>query len=767
MQNHTGKGLVLNIIPIEFNADEIEIGILDPMSKEEYKQLREEYWYTHVFRFDRRINKILNIALDTQKPKGLLQKVALQENLLLMSRALQRKIFVWLSNNNYKFLHVEKKLVFLGRQKLLSDALKDLNINPISNLEILLKNVIDCRMFQTQQGKFLGLVIDLSAKYVLDIPMADLIKKGFNPIGKYVCSKNSEQSAFLDNDTRNLGRVSKIKGNILFLEDHIGIEQVNTTDVFLEPRIENFQTVLSLYYKNQASNILNILNTKKTYFHNGLGMLEHLKTLVASLQKHLTQLNNIDVKIGDLLASPNHLFPNLIETQRPMLLFGPQGNSVASIPDEGIKRYGPYMYLQHNPTEPLVVILCEPQYRGQIEQFIQMLKLGFPNEHLKNNNNPYMGGLIGKYRLSNLRLVYEEISGQTADAYKNATLRVLNKCTTTPDIAIVQIKESFSNLHGNNNPYLVSKATFMSMGVPTQSIRIEKIQNINLNLAYLLNSISVAIYAKLNGVPWVISTPPPTSHELVVGLGVTEISDGRLSKKTRYIGFTSIFQGDGRYLVWGTTKEVEYENYPNALLESLKQTIEFVQQQNTWQEGDRIRLICHVYKPLKNCEIDAIKELVGNLINQKYYVEFAFLDISSQHPYHIFDSENQQGVVYRDSQQRKGIGVPQRGIALKIDERKGLIQLTGPSDVKTYTHGLPKPLLVDLHPDSDFQDMAYLLRQIYHFSYMSWRSYIPSSEPVTMIYSRLVAQKLGQFRQVDGWDSKTMPVNLRSKRWFL
>ncbi|MGE3991915.1 hypothetical protein [Pseudorhodoplanes sp.] len=92
----------------------------------------------------------------------------------------------------------------------------------------------------------------------------------------------------------------------------------------------------------------------------------------------------------------------------------------------------------------------------------------------------------------------------------------------------------------------------------------------------------------------------------------------------------------GRYLVWGQTREVEFENYADALLASLKTTIDTVRKDNNWQPRDRVRLVFHVYKPLKRVEIDAIKQLVQELLKGDHEVEFAFLDISR---FRVFPAE--------------------------------------------------------------------------------------------------------------------------------
>ena len=81
---------------------------------------------------------------------------------------------------------------------------------------------------------------------------------------------------------------------------------------------------------------------------------------------------------------------------------------------------------------------------------------------------------------------------------------------------------------------------------------------------------------------------------------------------------------------------------------------------------------------------------------------------------------------------------------------------------------MPRPLLIEVHESSDFADLSYLARQIYHFTYMSWRSFFPGTEPVTIAYSRLIARALGNLKGVDGWNSSVLTVGqLRDSKWFL
>jgi hypothetical protein len=156
---------------------------------------------------------------------------------------------------------------------------------------------------------------------------------------------------------------------------------------------------------------------------------------------------------------------------------------------------------------------------------------------------------------------------------------------------------------------------------------------------------------------------------------------------------------------------------------------------------------------------------------KEYSVEFAFLDLSYHHPFQIFDS-TQDGIEYWSHDLRrkatKGVYAPARGTAMLLGSRMALLQLVGAREVKTWEQGMPRPLLLELHPDSDFCDMTYLTRQAFHFSFMSWRSFFPSDEPVTILYSRWIANLLANLRAVPGWDGSAL-AQMRDRRamWFL
>jgi hypothetical protein len=178
-----------------------------------------------------------------------------------------------------------------------------------------------------------------------------------------------------------------------------------------------------------------------------------------------------------------------------------------------------------------------------------------------------------------------------------------------------------------------------------------------------------------------------------------------------------------------------------------------------------VRLVFHAsFKQFNKNEVNAVKTLIADLGD--YEAEYAFLQLSAQHPYLLFD-KNQTGVVDFETKRSKGVYAPRRASTLQLSNRDVLLCLIGPSEVKRPEDGLPGPLLLTLHRDSSFADMTYLTRQVFAFACHSWRTFLPGSAPVTVQYSDLIARTLGHLSLFDKWDPDVMLGRIGKTRWFL
>jgi hypothetical protein len=308
----------------------------------------------------------------------------------------------------------------------------------------------------------------------------------------------------------------------------------------------------------------------------------------------------------------------------------------------------------------------------------------------------------------------------------------------------------------------------MGLGIPVQEMQFETIRRSD--PAHTLNSMALQCYAKLGGIPFVIAAPRTIAHELVIGIGSAHVKPSRFSDPERVVGITTVFSADGNYILSNTSREAGYEHYPEELLRALRACIDDVKKRNAWQPDDAIRLIFHVFKPLKDTEAEAVKNLVNGLLGEFRSVEFAFVHVSDEHDWLLFDTTAPGLGSWRmpsGCQRPKGRCVPRRGHAVITGPREILLTVTGPYDIKLPTQGLPRPLLLRLHPASTFTDIEYLAGQAFRFTSLSWRRFYPSGTPVTILYSDLIASLLGRLRHVRNWNADIIPAAFRTSRWFL
>lgn len=649
LNTDSGKAqLVLNVVPVHLPVDSLRVGCMEYTDEDQYAALREEHWRTHAFRFDSRTGKILNDSLtEGIAPLGIVEDMPLNEHLLLAAKAIQQKLLLWLAGKLPILKSSGKRLVFLGQveqSRLLSKALQGAGLQPLQGLEVSLRYELDCRMFFDPEGEpFLSLVVDVGTANVIDVPVSNLVSRGVPVLDRYVVRRREIDHECLQPGLQPLGRVASVSGDQLILSDASDAICVKTSEVLLEPRTENLHAVIEALLGVKAGQVISSLKKLRGPVSSAKGKLTEIERTLCQLRKQtFTICDGIQIELGDLMSEGSDWFPEKISTERPTLLFGAQGTNTDEIPDRGINLWGPYKYLQHTRNSPLLAVVCEARHRGRVEQFMDSLCNGIPDQNWKGRGrNPFRKGLIGGFRLSKPRIEFEEVTGTSAQEYRAAAKRVLQRLTKTPDLAFVQINEASKRLPSQQDPYLATKAVFMNSGVVSQSVRIETIESPQYSLAYSLNGLAYGTYAKLDGTPWVVSTRGSTTRELVLGIGMAGARDSRLGEVERYIGITTVFQGDGRYLVWGLTREVAYEDYPDVLLESLRTAVRYVRDQDDWEPGDKVRLVFHVYKSLKKREIEATKALVRELLQDSFQVEFAFLDISWSHPYLIFNPTQQ------------------------------------------------------------------------------------------------------------------------------
>jgi hypothetical protein len=796
------RQLLLNISPVEFNDAKIKVGIFEFVDDEELKQkldaLRSAYYESHVFR--REGSRI--VCAPTVEGAELLgdstEDVRLSENLRLCAVLIREALINFLHSIDRQLLDYSPIELVADRQADLLAASTPQGITCPTWLSMRPRYEIDVRViFPEQQAPYVGAVLNVRTKRLIERPCDELIAEGFPIGGLYVGVTPPHADKRVQPRLRLVGRVLRVEGRFLVLDDvrddidtlikdefagrGVDVKAVDAGQVMLKRSVDSFSRCMTHVFGERAGEVDDRLRKALTEFLSGPTRLDNLKRVVAYLGgRDLEMLPGVRFRLKPFFTEGQRNFPRVQVAPKPTYVFDPAKRRTDQWHDRGLTIMGPYSAASHTPTTPRVCVICQSATKGRVEQFLFKFLQGIPEQQVRQNNlrrgsqqgsqerfERFANGLVGKYKLDDVSLKFFTFDGDTAEDYLKAVRQALTFQRDNNmkwDLALVQIEDRFHNLYGDRNPYFVTKAAFLAQQIPSQEFEMETVNLPDSQLIYVLNNMALATYAKLGGVPWLMTADHTIAHEVVFGLGSASIGEGYFGKRERIVGITTVFSGEGKYHLSNLSQAVPIADYKDALLKSLESTIKTVKQELNWQRREHVRLVFHSFKPFKDVEADAVKEVVSDLSD--YNVDLAFLHVVENHPFMLFDEE-QKGVPDYKTRGVKGIAAPERGYFFRLSAYEVLMSLTGAREVKRPEDGMPHPIVLRLHRNSTFDDMTYLSRQVYAFSCHSWRSFFASGMPVTILYSELIAKILGNLSNVTNWNPDSLLDRIGKTRWFL
>ncbi|WP_034270603.1 argonaute/piwi family protein [Actinospica robiniae] len=748
---------MLNYLPVRYKPGKFSAGVLPFDGPEQLKKLSQDLAASHVV--VRLGPSIVCVPTTVDAPVvGAAKKFDTEEDLSVVTPLLRAAVGRILTERWRFELLRRQPLDFVsrlpGRDLLVKAAggvhLEGLHVYPQYRLEARRRG----------PGKIPGLLVGIKTRYEIDLPVSELMRRGISVQGRYVMAHDgSKPTPGMDPraSRRLLGRVTAVHGDTLQLTDSSGRSEVAASDVWLESRREALGDVLEVAAGRDFKRIESQLAEEQFRFGGAEGRLariEEISNRLISLNP-LTIAPDVRAAIGAPAGTTRPVPVRKMEA--PTFVFDLAGGKTHRFVRPGLEKFGPVDSEGFTPKTPRITLITPQQFAGRAEQYLNGLLYGLPG-------TSYEKGFVRTYSLVDCKVERVVFEGGACDpeAYRQACLRAA--AGTRPDLAFVVVSEEQEHLAGDESPYYVSKSILMGQGIPVQEVQIETIETAD--LPSTCSSIAMACYAKLGGTPFVIATTRrPMAHELVIGIGRADVQTTRHGTGQRFVGITTVFSSDGNYLLSNASHQTTYEHYPQELLRTLKSCIRDVESRDGWQRDDTIRLIFHVFKPLKDAEAQAVKGLVEQLTSRYAGIDFAFLHVSDDHDWLMFDPT---GAGRRSGRRTIGKAVPTRGLAVEASGSEMLITVTDAADMKQPLQGAPRPLKIQLHRESTFTDLHYLAGQVLRFSALSWRRFFPDHLPVTIRYSTLIADLLGHLRAVTNWNPDSIfTTELRHSRWFL
>ncbi len=609
----------------------------------------------------------------------------------------------------------------------------------------------------------LGTAVVLSCserlRTIIGSDCGELIRCGVKLAGRYVSQLATAKDPMLDGSLKLSGRVIGLDGADLLLDDNgDGPARLPTSEAFLEPTRANFEAVVEALTQGSAARLLGAIEVAEGQWRAGDLVRARVEAAFDYLRRAgLFVARGMPLVLGDVLGGAS--LPPAQVFQKPLLSFDPNGSQSDSWAQRMLDRIGPYDRQSFETKRPRIAVVCEAGQRGRMAEAVADLLNGVPDAVSRTGLVPHETGLVGRFRLQKACVEFFEAQAATGDAYAAASRRALEAAGAADrpwDLALVQVRREWKERLESDSPYWATKATFLKRDVPVQALATDTMEMGRFEYACALANASLASYAKLGGKPWLLRARPSTDHELVFGLGSHTRRVGRRGGGDRVVGITTVFSSQGDYLLDARTAAVPFEQYPEKLMEVLTDAVGRVRREEAWRAGDTVRLIFHAFTQVRRETADAVVAAVTRMDLDK--VAFAFLHVAEEHPFTVLDTGQQSG---------KGAFAPERGQALEISEREWLVSLAGRKEVKVLGQGVPAPVLLRLHPDSTFKDMMYLSRQVADFACHSWRTFGPTSAPISLLYADEIAKQLAGLERTPGWDPDASTGRVMRRPWFL
>jgi len=658
---------------------------------------------------------------------------------------------------------------FAGKKdELVGAAAAKLRTQPalLKNFTIRPTFILEAKIIETvPERTTIGLFLTINTKWECTADLSALEAAGAGLSGLYVVRRKT-----LPGERRLVGQISRIVGSTVHLSAaYDDRSTIGTNEVFLEGSKTSFARCLKVLLGRDYDSFEQTRQREEAKLLGGPAVNEMVGQFHQFFRKSpaLQLTEQLTATIGGQLKLTNtNAYHTIYQAPPVQYYFDPARTKASPYPWVGIKQYGPFSKDTFPKRTPAVLVIFPDSAQGATETFLNSFRNG-----LATPKPQYEGGFAKLFSLLNPTFALCKVplvsTGNPAQAYQRAIEESL-AANPSIDAAIVVLMDQHAELPDANSPYLAAKATLMLAGIPAQEIKVSRFAKPPYELQYLLANFAVALYAKMNGTPWTVNQDTTISDELIIGIGTSEIRTDRFSERARYVGITTVFRGDGNYLLSHVGKDCTYEEYPKVLQESTERLLQEIKQRNGWNPGDNIRLIFHTYKPLKNIEIAEIVKRAALAVGSEQTIEFAFLTVTIEHPFLLVDPQ-QPGIAsrYGDGRNAKGVLVPERGTITQVGRYTRLVCTNGPFLIKHDNAPLPAPLLVHIHKCSTFNDLTYLSEQVLKFTGLSWRSTLPAKKPVSIYYSELIAGLLGRLRNVPGWSPAVLNTRLRASRWFL
>lgn len=754
----SSKSILTNFFPIDlYHPEYIELKIF-PYSRDKLRKLRKEYNETHSF--FRVGDKIIGSWMEGEQIEGEEVQVVPNESQETTSSLIKHIFFrAFIQNtedivplNFHPFSFISSKDSHDAVRSHLPEKLKDF-ISFDRQYEIALRTITSCK----GELKY-GFTININHRWDIKENIGRLSKRGFKLKG--LNAIHSEpipgKKGILAPSESFLGPIAEISGDTAKIDSNYGKVELPTDELYLRRNTSEIKELLSQVLNKQQADKIVSKARKSSYIKSDYkDYYSKIRNLVSNGFCKWRYYSKDEFEF--IFSKNSELIHNDYSLESNKFIFDYGTGSASSSIIKGLKEFGPFDSNSFTPKSPKILVVCHSQSRGGFSSAMGSLRDGITS------SSYYRRGMKDLFRLQELNFDFAEIADSTPYAYLHAIRQKLAQ--NDYDLVVLEGTDKDEYTTPKENPYYQVKGFLLSQGIPVQALQARNTRN-KRSLQYILAPLALQIYSKMGGVPWVLPSSNDVDWEIVVGVSHTYIRDNQYSgnQNSRIVGLTTFFSSDGNLLFSDNSKATDYDNFFEELLLSLKRSVNRLSQEMAWKEGQTVRFIFHVFKPMKNTELRVVQELVNEF--EDFEIKFAFVQVIKNHPFLLFDKKSKGARKNKGSRVNRKF-VPLRGTNLILNESECLLTTLGADELNIPGQAPSSPVLIRLHQESTFKDMHHIVQQVFKFSHHSWRSINPTHMPVTLYYANMIARLLGKLRDVPEYTPESLLNVMRRKKWFL
>lgn len=449
----------------------------------------------------------------------------------------------------------------------------------------------------------------------------------------------------------------------------------------------------------------------KTHYEQINRFVKHLSEQLKDsfiIYTNFKRISNEDIKIVDF--------------DRNKMVFKDNNTDYSTI--NGMRDYGPYKIPEKIKQTKLIFIYPDRESANKLYSF---LSRGF-------RHFPGIESYVGiPANISDKKIFYE-------NNYENIINKINenlaeDKYENLLAICIMPFSKSNATTEQSKIYYKI-KELLLKKNIPSQFIERDKIFMGNFHLS--LPNIAIAMLAKIGGVPWRLKKDH--YNQLTIGFNVYR------KEQNSYLGSAVYFDNQGIIKQVRGFKGKSVGNICDVLISSIN---EYKQKNN---EASVNKIVIHYYKTLINEENIKINETIKNSLGTEF--SFAIVEIN--------DTKTTVDLCFDLNYESL---MPQSGTYIRLRPNEYLLfnnlryweKPINPINQEEY------PVKLRIYDPLKNFDHNELISQVYEFSRLYWKSLKQKAQPVTTIYSKLIAEYIAHF------ENNSLPDNEISKStvWFV